>query len=287
MHSMGIPRKLSSQDLMRSFNWPPAPPPKTSLLPLVLIVGSIFLICPFLALINEIGRLISNPFGAFIVLLLVAAGAWFFARRTQKRQQPSRMPSPSPPLEKQMPLPPPPPPIPTDEEYEAWVKSWRNSARRYGIQKLGLDGWKEVEVDTPLYIRSIVWPDSDDASYYRSHGCPVLIKRGLDGRLHASVNRFTFFYPTEHYLAVFAGDVNALGSMRFERTRTYFYEDIVGVETSAFNLNDGLTSNVMQRFDLRVSSGQSISATTYVPDLNVEETVQALRTLLKGKKQGG
>jgi hypothetical protein len=41
----------------------------------------------------------------------------------------------------------------------------------------------------------------------------------------------------------------------------------------------------MQQFDLRVSSGQSISAKTYVHDLNVEETVQALRTLLKEKKQ--
>lgn len=277
MQSMGVPRKLSAQDLIRYFNWPPPPTPKVSLLPLLVAGGVILLICPFFILSSELTALIyRDPFGAFIALLPIMAGIWFFIKLVQKRPRPAQMPPP-----------PPPPPPPTDEEYEAWVKSWRNSARRYGIQKLGLDGKNEVEVDTPLYIRSIVWPNSDDARFYSSNGCPVLVKRGQDGRIHASVNRFTFFYPTEHYLAVFAGDINALGSMRFERTRTYFYEDIVGVETSAFNLNNGLTSYVMQRFDLLISSGQSISATTYVHDLNVEETVRALRTLLKGKKQGG
>jgi len=120
-----------------------------------------------------------------------------------------------------------------------------------------------------------------------SEGYPVLTKRGLDGRQHGSVNRFTFFYPTEHYIAVFIGDVNALGSMRFERTRTYFYEDIVGVQTSTFNINLGEPFYMMQKFDLRLSSGQSVNDAVYVHDLNIfEETVQALRTLLKDKKQG-
>jgi hypothetical protein len=223
---------------------------------------------------------------------MVIVGVWFIIKYWPKQKSfvppPIEKQTPStPPIEKQIPPTPPPPPIPTDEEYEAWVKSWLNSARQYGMKKLGLDERNDIKVDRPLYVRSIVWPDSKDATFYRSKGCPVLTKRGLDGRQHGSVNRFTFFYPTEHYIAVFIGDVNALGSMRFERTRTYFYEDIVGVETSAFNLNNGETSYVMQQFDLRVSSGQSISETVYVHDLYVvEETVQALRTLLKDKKQG-
>jgi len=120
-----------------------------------------------------------------------------------------------------------------------------------------------------------------------SEGYPVLTKRGLDGRQHGSVNRFTFFYPTEDSIEVFTGDINALASMRFENTQTYYYEHIVGIETSAFNLNNGGNLYVMQKFDLHVSSGQPISAKVYVHDLNVfEETVQALRTLLKDKKQG-
>lgn len=283
MHRMEMPRKLSAQDLMRYFNWPPPLPSKSSPFPIVFVVVILISLCALSIITSAISHAINNnPLGAFVVFLLIAAGVWFFISNARKKQSPSPIQSPPPPPEQQMPLP---PPIPTDEEYEAWVKSFRNSVRRYGIQKLELDGRGEIEVDTPLYFRSIVSPNSGDAHFYQSNGCPVLVKRGLDGRLHASVNRFTFFYPTEHYLAVFVGDVNALGTMRFERTRTCFYKDIVGVETSSFNLNDGLTSYIMQRFDLSVSNGESISATTYVHDLNVEETVRALRALLKSRKQ--
>ena len=172
----------------------------------------------------------------------------------------------------------------TDQQYEDWVRSWQTAIRQFGMQKLGLSN-SDV-VGKPLYVRSIVWPDSHDAKFYRSYNAPLIIKYGLDGRAHASVNRYTFFYPTQHYIAVFTGDVNALGQMRFEGTRTYFYDDIVGVETSAMTFNDGYTTYAMQHFELRVSSGQSISATTYVHDLDVDQTVQALRTLLRDKKYG-
>jgi hypothetical protein len=108
----------------------------------------------------------------------------------------------------------------------------------------------------------------------------------MDGRPHGSINRFTFFYPTRHYIAVFICDVNALGTMHFEGTSTYFYNDIVGIDTKSFTLDDGNVDYVMQKFELRVSSGQSIGATTYVHDLDVDQTVKALRTLLRDKKSG-
>ncbi len=74
--------------------------------------------------------------------------------------------------------------------------------------------------------------------------------------------------------------------MHFEGTSTYFYDDIVGIETKSFDLDAGSVNYVMQHFDLRVSSGQSIGATTYVHDLDVDQTVKALRTLLRDKKYG-
>jgi hypothetical protein len=81
-------------------------------------------------------------------------------------------------------------------------------------------------------------------------------------------------------------DINALDKVRFEGTRTYFYNDIVGVETSAMALNDGNVNYAMQHFELQVSNGQSVGATTYVQDLDVDQTVNALRTLLRDKKYG-
>jgi hypothetical protein len=175
---------------------------------------------------------------------------------------------------------------PTDEEYEAWVRSWQPSIQHYGMQKLGLapnDIAGEI-----LIVSGQIWPtDSYEAAYYRSHGCPILVKRGKDGRPHASINKFTVFYPTQHYIAVFNGDVNALSPLRFEGTRTYFYDDVVGVDAFSFGEQlDGYTYN-LQRFELRISSGQSIgSTTTRVTDNSVDQIVRSLRALLRDKKYG-
>jgi hypothetical protein len=177
-------------------------------------------------------------------------------------------------------------PRPTDEQYEAWVNSWRPSIQHYGMQKLGLVP-EDIAGDI-LIVRGQVWPnDNYEGAYYRSHGCPIVVKRGQDGYPHASINKFTIFYPTQHYIAVFNGDVNALSPLRYEGTRTYFYDDVVGVDAFSFGEQlDGYTYNI-QRFELRISSGQSIgSTTTRVTDNSVDQIVRSLRTLLRDKKYG-
>src|SRR5579884_1495909 len=118
---------------------------------------------------------------------------------------------------------------PTDEEYDAWVNSWKPSIYHYGMEKLGLDP-HSIEAGE-LWIRGVVWPSRPDAAYYANNASPVQTKRGKDGFVRSSVNRFTFFYPMQHYIAVFIGDVNALGPVRYQASQTYFYDDIVGIET--------------------------------------------------------
>ncbi len=273
MHQAGQSSNLSPQDLQNYFGWPPPPliiyslsdsPQKRQRFLLIgLVLVAAFFLCSFF-----------SQMGIGVLGWAVVAGTIFVLVKIL--QQPIVPPS--------LPTVPPPPPGPTDEEYEAWVKSWRGSIHQLGMQRIGLDV-NEIKA-RPLYIRSIIWPNSNDARYYQSRGGPVCIKRGMDGRPHGSVNRFTFFYPTQHYLAVFICDVNALGTMHFEGTSTYFYDDIVGIETKSFDLDAGSVNYVMQHFDLRVSSGQSIGATTYVHDLDVDQTVKALRTLLRDKKYG-
>ncbi|QBD81606.1 hypothetical protein EPA93_38800 [Ktedonosporobacter rubrisoli] len=173
---------------------------------------------------------------------------------------------------------------PTDEEYNTWVKSRRSSLCQYGMQKLGLQS--EDIIGEPLEVWGIIWSHFWEADYYHRYGCPVLVKQGEDGLLHASIYRFTFFYPTQHYIAVFSGDVNALGPQHFELTWTYFYDDIVGVETTAFALTLGDGTYNMQRFELRVSSGQAVGATAYAQEVSIDQTVQSLRALLRDKKYG-
>ena len=123
-------------------------------------------------------------------------------------------------------------------------------------------------------------------TYYRSLNCPVRIKRGKDGQLRASANKFTFFYPTQHYIAAFSCYINALQPLRLEVVQIYFYDDIVGVETTTFSFQLENRTYDMQQFELGVSSGQSMGALTYGPDVAVENMVCSLRMLLCNKKYG-
>ena len=273
MYQAGQPSNLTPQDLQNYFGWPPppliiynlseSPQKKQRILLIVLTLVAAFFLCGIFSSISGSGLVIAIATVITIVMIV------------------KKTPIPPPVL----PTVPPPPPGPTDEEYEDWVKSHRSSIHRLGIQKLGLDV-KDIQVSQPLYIRSIIWPNSNDARFYQSRGSPVCIKRDMYDRPHGSINRFTFFYPTQHSIEVFICDVNALETARFENKKTYYYDDIVGIETKSFNLNDGNDHYVMQHFELQVSNGRSIEATTYVHDLDVDQTVNALRTLLRDKKYG-
>lgn len=287
MRTVSQPGDLSPQDMQRYFGWPPPPPParpkkrwylrtfiRLLVLYFVLILPVFGCNGAFEEAITNTSRVsndLANIFGIVTLAFLVAEVALlaYMIYRGLRKQRIIVAPSP---------------PVPTDREYEDWVRSWQHPLRQYGMQKLGLD--EDVVLGRSLYVRSLVWPGSPWSKYYQSYNTPIRIKYGADGRPHSSINRYTFFYPTQHYIAVFMGDINALDSTRFEGTRTYFYDDIVGIETSAVTLNDGNVTYAMQHFELRVSSGQSIGATTYVHDLDVDQTVNALRTLLRDKKYG-
>lgn len=278
MQSVSQPGDLSPQDMRRYFSWPPPPRPRPlqkkwyfRLFIWLLVTYFFFImlmISVVLAHVSNGGRLGRNTIEVlvFINLAFIIPLAFMVYRMVRKRHI-----APSP-------------PVPTDQQYEDWVRSWQGPIRQYGMQKLRLD--ESDVLSRPLYVRSLVWPGSSWSKYYQSYNTPIVIKRGIDNRPHSSINRYTFFYPTQHYIAVFMMDINALDKVRFEGTRTYFYDDIVGVETSAIALNDGRVNYAMQHFELQVSNGQSVGATTYVQDLDVDQTVNALRTLLRDKKYG-
>jgi hypothetical protein len=299
MQTVSQPSDLSPQDMRRYFNWPPPlrpsrPARPKKKWPLKLFIGLIviyiilFVLSAIFISFNTIGMSpavakqetdsFANVFTEITLVFIVAELAllaymiypliyrvYLMIRKLLIAATPS-------------------PPAPTDQQYEDWVRSWQGPIRQYGMQKLGLD--ESDVLSRPLYVRSLVWPGSKWSKYYQSYRTPIIIKHGADGRPHSSINRYTFFYPTQHYIAVYIVDTNALDRVHFEGTRTYFYDDIVGVETSAIALNDGYVNYAMQHFELQVSNGQSVGATTYVHDLDVDQTVNALRTLLRDKKYG-
>jgi hypothetical protein len=173
---------------------------------------------------------------------------------------------------------------PSDTQYERWVQGCLLSMKDYGLDKLDADLEEVTGFVSPVW--GPVWFDTPEVAYYQSLDCPVRIKRGKDGKLYASTNKFTCFYPTKHYIAAFSCHINALHALRLETAQVYFYDDIVGVETATFGLQlDNVTYN-LQQFELRVSSGQSAGAVAYGPDPAVENMVCALRMLLLNKKYG-
>lgn len=190
---------------------------------------------------------------------------------------------------------------PTDEEYDAWLKSQAEGVINRAIRKLGLDPSQITR--EPLLLHGFVLPGMKESTKY--HADELYWKKGKDGTIRFSVNVYTYFFPADHYLAAFVGDVNALNqSAHNEKAEEYFYRDIVGATTSDeqdyIMLKDKRYQYRIQSFSLGISGGAAIGVSVgaapidnrqkdmpsfAIPDSGVDQTVAQLRMLLRDKKQ--
>jgi hypothetical protein len=190
---------------------------------------------------------------------------------------------------------------PTDQQYDIWLKSQAKAIADRAIMKLGLD--QSEITNEPLEVHGFVLPGMKDSNRYRAD--EPRWKKGNDGLIRFSVNTYTFFFPEEHHLAAFVGDVNALNQTAHnEKTEEYFYRDIVGATTSDEQDNITIKGKQYQyrtqRFSLRITSGDSIGVSIdavpidnrqnipsfKIPNSGIDRTVAQLRMLLRAKKQG-
>ncbi|MBV9688803.1 MAG: hypothetical protein JO202_03725 [Ktedonobacteraceae bacterium] len=193
-------------------------------------------------------------------------------------------------------------PKPTDQQYDAWLNAQAQRVRVKAVEKLGLDP-RQLTAE-PLVIHGFVLSGTKDSISYRAD--EIRSKKGTDGKWRFSVNIYTYFFPEEHHLAAFVGDVNALNqSSHNEKTEEYFYRDVVGATTG--DEQDTILYKKkqyqyrIQRFSLRIASGDSIGVSVNatpldnrqnlpnytIPDSGIDQTVANLRALLRSKKQGG
>lgn len=191
-------------------------------------------------------------------------------------------------------------PKPTDQEYDAWLEAQAQGIMRRAVARLGLDSSQITR--EPLYVHGLVLPGMKDSVNYRFD--EMRWKKGNDGIVRFSVNVYTYFFPADHHLAAFVGDVNALNqSSHNENTHEYFYRDVVGATTD--DAQDHITIKKkqyqyrIQRFSLRISSGDSIGVsvgarpiddrqnvpTFAIPNSGIDRAVAQLRMLLREKKQ--
>ena len=193
---------------------------------------------------------------------------------------------------------------PTDQEYDDWLDDQAEAIIPRALRVLNLD---ERQITSQiLSMHSIILPGSSLASNYHDD---VYLKLGKDGIWRSSVNLYTFFFPTDRFIAMFTRGINALDRVMpiDDTTDEYFYRDIVTASYSLFQ-DTAVFGNQeilyrVQQLSFRISNGDDIRLGAYLsavpiergrgapvimlPDTHINQTLSDLRTLLRVKKQRG
>jgi hypothetical protein len=184
----------------------------------------------------------------------------------------------------------------SDRDYDAWVEWQGDLIEETALQSLHMDK-SDLILREPLVLHGVIPPD--ERGFF-------LDKKGQDGHYRYSRNIFTFFYPTEHKIAILTSDVNALAQQTQMRLADHhFYTDLVGL--SEVQKNAGYRGSgsqmTLQSFVLKVNSGEIVEVGgvlgVKITDLNnkkkraeqaftgtdVDKTVATLLKLIEQKKR--
>ena len=191
---------------------------------------------------------------------------------------------------------------PGDEDFDQWLEQQAMAMMPRAMRQLNLN---HSEITSQiLCIHSVILPGSSLAQDYRDE---VFILQGKDGQWRTSVNLYTYFFPTEQFIAMCTCDVNACRqtiSSEYQ-TEEYFYRDIISASFSIFQeaveiAGMGYPYRV-QQLSFRISNGDDIRLGAYLsaipldrghgvptiilPDVHINQTLADLRGLLRSKKQ--
>src|ERR671930_41954 len=120
---------------------------------------------------------------------------------------------------------------PTDQDYDNWLEEQAAAMLPRALRMLNLD---ERQITSQiLSIHSLILPGSSLASNYHDE---VYLKQGKDGQWRSSVNLYTYFFPAQHFIAIFTRSINALDPLTpfDDSTEEFFYRDIMGTSFSVF-----------------------------------------------------
>lgn len=190
---------------------------------------------------------------------------------------------------------------PLDQDYDDWLDDQAEAVIPRALRVLNLD---ERQISSQiLSMHSLILPGSSLASTYHDD---VYLKLGKDGHWRSSVNLYTFFFPTERFIAMFTRSINALDRVMpaDDMSEEYFYTDIITAAFSVFQDtavfgNEEILYRV-QQLSLSISNGDDIRIGGYLsavpiergrgapiimlPDTHINQTLADLRTLLRVKK---
>jgi len=180
----------------------------------------------------------------------------------------------------------------TDQQMDEWLQSDRKEVEKLALNRLGTVEGQLIKEPLTIY-EPIFWNTPG------LHPDEVKMKQGKDGLLRFSAWSFTVLHLTDKFMGSFQTTLNFLNGRTAgnEHTEEFFYRDItkVGTAKETLLLADGSKFTDAEKFSVKVSSGDSIDVVDptlrwesmgkkTVPTTSLEQTVQAIRTVLRDKK---
>lgn len=162
--------------------------------------------------------------------------------------------------------------IVTDADYDASVAAMLSNVQAKALDKLGVDE-DEVKEIAPICFDGYVYKGATQA------------KRGQDGLWRTNKYESVMLFFSEHEVHCYTYNFDTTVPKQKEATDVYFYKDIVSVST-ATDTTMVMGQNVeFEYFKLTTSGGTALSVS--LRDVNnAQRSINAMRALLKIKKQG-
>lgn len=207
----------------------------------------IFIVCGVCCMVG--GQDVGGIEAVIIVLvglLLIAGGIALFFRKRKK--------------------------IVTDAEYDASVASMLDNIQERALNKLGVDE-DEVKEITPISFDGYVYEGA------------TAVKRGKDGLWRTNKYESVMLFFSEHEVHCYTYSFDTISQKHTEATDVYFYRDVVSVSTASDSVRV-LGENIdYECFKLTTTGGTVLSVS--LRDVNnAQRSINAMRALLKNKKQG-
>lgn len=184
---------------------------------------------------------------------------------------------------------------PSDQEMDEYIEEDRSKAKIKSLNKTSID-------ESDLVAESI---EFNGPRLSNRAGAPVLFKRGKDGIARYNPIDITIIHMTENQLITYRACLDiTTGNYLNESTDEYFYRDVVSVatvteSTTYIDNKDVATQlNESEVFKLTTSGGTAVEVFLRDPKLiemmgggeiptsHVEKSIQAIRKMLREKKQG-
>ena len=164
----------------------------------------------------------------------------------------------------------------SDADYDREIENYIANLETLALDKLGLDE-SEVNEIAPIILGG-----------YEFDGVEK-VKKGNDGKWRSNIYKVAVLFFSLNELHSYSMRFNTLQEEKNESTDVYFYQDVVSVSTSSltFKVKIDEQENTInnEAFKLTTKGGTSFSVNILKNQQYAQESVNAMRALLREKKQ--